>query len=357
MICRAPPAIEPGHASKYLMSSEMIQGRSGSSLKAGDLVRVRSPREILQTLDVNGTLDGLPFMPEMLEFCGKRFPISNRVVQSTIDAAFISSPVDSFVREFRNNDVVILKAVRCCGAHHDGCQRGCSIFWKDAWLEKAKADDLDSVPASDHPHTDLPPILRTKVEPNKYFCQSSEFLKATLPLSMTQRFTKCLSAVVARNISAWGMMKRILVWMGWKTHNRFFGQHARGTMEKTPTEALGLQPGDMVEVKSLEEIRTTLNKEGRNRGLHFSADQRPFCGRKYRVRSRAENFIAEGTGEMKHFRNTVILEDVLCDSATFAFGGCYRADLLYWREIWLKRIEAPAVLNVSDTHAISYHGL
>ena len=315
------------------------------------MVRVRSPKEILHSLDANGTLDGLPFMPEMLEYCGKRFRVLNRVVQSTIDGAFIGSRVDSFVREFRNNDVVVLKGVRCGGAHHDGCQRGCSIFWKDAWLEKVKADDSDSVVAPDYSTAnDLLPILQSKTGPDKYFCQSSEFLKATLPLSMMQRFRKCVSAVTARNVSPWGMMKRILVWTRWKVHNRLIGQHARGDMDKTPTVALGLQPGDLVEVKSLEEIRTTLNKDGRNRGLHFSADQRPFCGGQYRVRSRADNFIAEGTGEMKHFRNTVILEEVLCDSATFAFGGCYRADLLYWREIWLKKIDSPAP-GVSDVHA------
>jgi hypothetical protein len=94
----------------------------------------------------------------------------------------------------------------------------------------------------------------------------------------------------------------------------------------------------MVEVKSLREIAATLSRTGFNRGLHFSADQRRFCGGQFLVRSRADNFIAEGTGEMKHFRNTVTLEDVLCDSACFAFGGCYRADMLYWREIWLRRV-------------------
>ena len=331
--------------------------RPSSSLKSGDMVMIRSPREIMQTLDANGTLDGLPFMPEMLEFCGKRFRVLNRVVQSTIDAAFISCPVDSFVREFRNNDVIILRGVRCCGAQHDSCQRGCSIFWKDAWLQKVNADDAGSVPTPDHSTAnDLLPILQTKIEPDRYFCQSSEFLKATLPLSMTQRFKKCLSAVAARNLSVWGMMKRILIWTWWKTHNRLIGQHAWGEAEKTPTLALGLQPGDMVEIKSLEQIRTTLNRDGRNRGLHFSADQRPFCGGKYRVRSRADNFIAEGTGEMKHFRNTVILEEVLCDSATFAFGGCYRADLLYWREIWLKKIEPPAIVDLSNTNAVPCRG-
>lgn len=316
---------------------------NNSRLCTGDLVAVRTPREILQSLGADGSLDGLPFMPEMLEFCGKRFRVLNRVVQATIDGAFLSGHTESFVREFRNNDVVILQGVRCSGAEHDGCQRGCAIFWKEAWLEKVDDGGHDRVPtlsSVNQAPDELRSILKTMTEPGRYFCQSSEFLKATLHLSGVRRFQKCFSAVAAGNISAWGMVKRICVWMWWKTRTKLIGQHARGTEEKTPTEVLGLKPGDMVEVKSLQEIVATLNGNGRNRGLHFSPDQRPFCGGRYRVRSRADNFIAEGTGEMKHFRNTVILEDLLCDSACFAFGGCYRADLLYWREIWLRRIEA-----------------
>jgi hypothetical protein len=87
----------------------------------------------------------------------------------------------------------------------------------------------------------------------------------------------------------------------------------------------------------LKEIVKTLDAKGKNRGLHFSPDMIRHCGRRYRVRNRADNFIAEGTGQMRHFRHTVILEGVLSDSATYAFGGCPRSDFLYWREIWLRR--------------------
>ena len=41
------------------------------NLKAHDWVIVKSPAEILATLDTDGMLDGLPFMPEMLELCGR----------------------------------------------------------------------------------------------------------------------------------------------------------------------------------------------------------------------------------------------------------------------------------------------
>ena len=44
-------------------------------LCAGDWVEVRSRDEILATLDKDGRLDGMPFMPEMFAFCGKRFRV------------------------------------------------------------------------------------------------------------------------------------------------------------------------------------------------------------------------------------------------------------------------------------------
>ena len=47
------------------------------SLRPGETVQVKSASEILATLDSEGKLDGLPFMPEMLEYCGQTFTVSN----------------------------------------------------------------------------------------------------------------------------------------------------------------------------------------------------------------------------------------------------------------------------------------
>ena len=47
-------------------------------LRSGDVVRVRSAAEIFATLDDRGTLDGLPFMPEMLKYCGRTLPVTQR---------------------------------------------------------------------------------------------------------------------------------------------------------------------------------------------------------------------------------------------------------------------------------------
>jgi hypothetical protein len=51
-----------------------------------------------------------------------------------------------------------------------------------------------------------------------------------------------------------------------------------GTLTRTPTEVLDLQPGEWVVVKSKEEIRSTLDKAGRNRGLTFENEMLPYCG-------------------------------------------------------------------------------
>ena len=38
----------------------------------------RTEEEILRTLDADGRLEGVPFMPEMLRFCGREFRVRAR---------------------------------------------------------------------------------------------------------------------------------------------------------------------------------------------------------------------------------------------------------------------------------------
>ena len=48
------------------------------SLKAGEWVEVREREQILATLDEQGCLENMPFMQEMLEYCGKRYRVFKR---------------------------------------------------------------------------------------------------------------------------------------------------------------------------------------------------------------------------------------------------------------------------------------
>ena len=98
---------------------------STAGLRAGEWVEVLSPEQIQATLDVNGTADELPFMPEMAPLCGRRFRVARRVEKSCHDVH------QGGAREFHGNDVVQLEDVRCTGAQHGDCDRQCVIFWKE----------------------------------------------------------------------------------------------------------------------------------------------------------------------------------------------------------------------------------
>ena len=99
-----------------------------ATLRAGDWVEVKSKDAILATLDSHGRLDGLPFMPEMFRCCGQRLRVSKRA-HKTCD------PPKRPRRRRRMANAVHLEDVRCdSGQAHGGCQAGCLIFWKEAWL-------------------------------------------------------------------------------------------------------------------------------------------------------------------------------------------------------------------------------
>src|SRR6188768_1328491 len=101
--------------------------REIKSYSAGDWVEVRSKEEILRTLDSKGRLDGLPFMPEMFEFCGKRFRVMKRA-HKTCDTV-------NQTGGRRMASAVHLEGVRCNGEAHGNCHALCLIFWKEAWVK------------------------------------------------------------------------------------------------------------------------------------------------------------------------------------------------------------------------------
>lgn len=306
----------------------------GHGLKPGDFVEVRSPAEILDTLDENGTLDGMPFMPEMIAFCNRRFLVLRRLEKTCYDA----SPME--VRQFKNNDVVYLQGIFCSGGTHNGCQKACRIFWKEAWLRKVDGNNLEeSVAKACGAEKALEKRLRTKRDESHYFCQSTEIVRSTHPLSRSGRLKKCVRDVQVGTYGVLETVKWIVLPLFRKLVRAIRGNWPVGIQKRTQTAALGLQPGEWVEVKPIEEIIQTLDVRGRNRGLVFEPDMVDFCGKKLRVRNRLDRMIIEQTGEMRELKNTVILEGVPC-GCVYSVGGCPRNLFQYWREIWLRRIES-----------------
>ena len=106
-------------------------------LRPGDIVEVRSAAEILATLDDGAALDRMPFMPEMVSHVGRRYRVTRRVDKICDTIASTGSR--------RMYNTVYLEDLRCDGSGHGGCQAGCKLYWKEAWLRRV---DNDSDPVS-----------------------------------------------------------------------------------------------------------------------------------------------------------------------------------------------------------------
>ena len=114
-----------------------------------------------------------------------------------------------------------------------------------------------------------------------------------------------------------------------------------GLLDKTPRTTLGLKPGELVQIKSHEEILKTLNRRNRNRGLSFDFEMVKYCEGTYRVLDRVERIIDEKTGKMIKLPNDcIILDGVVCgEHFSHKRLFCPRSLYPFWREIWLKRVQ------------------
>lgn len=100
-------------------------------------------------------------------------------------------------------------------------------------------------------------------------------------------------------------------------------------------EALELRPGEWVRVKPEKEILASLDRCNQNKGLVWMPIMSQYCGKKLKVYKRVDRIVLESTGEIRKLKNTVLLEDSICDG----IYGCDRSCFHFWREAWLERVE------------------
>jgi len=115
----------------------------------------------------------------------------------------------------------------------------------------------------------------------------------------------------------------------------------RGGPDPVVPPPLCLQEGERVRVKSLEQIRETLDAVGNTEGLGFMPVQAAFCGGEFTVHKRIERFFDERTRRMLRLRHTVILSGVYCEPPAGGaddYSGCHRTCFLFWKEAWLERV-------------------
>jgi hypothetical protein len=307
------------------------------NLRSGDVVEIKTAAEIAATLDDEGMLDGLPFMPEMLKYCGRRLVIDKR-------ADKICDTVHS-TSSRRIPNTVVLKELRCDGCAHGGCQAECVLFWKEAWLRRVKPGDPSPPLATDHeaiakrlqPHT-----RRPDANGELYSCQATNLYGASHHLR-TLDPRPYFNELASGNVEL-GRFLKVVARAAFYEPLRKLGLvpnvRIKGKGTSPEDEPLELQPGDWVQVKTKKEIAATLNPKGKNRGLWFDVEMLPFCGRTYRVRKRVDRIIDDRNGRMVRMkRDCIMLDGVVC-SGDLSVGRwfCTRAIYPYWRECWLRRV-------------------
>jgi len=316
-------------------------------LRPGELVEIKSLEDIIATLDVQGTLQSLPFMPEMAAFCGRQARVLRRV-----------DKINDYVWRTglrRVRDTVLLEQLRCSGIHHGGCQASCHLLWKEAWLTRPsgevrpsqggpgrKAAGIPAVPA--HLSADELVQLARRTEEDgstRYVCQMTQVAEGTTPLHWgdpRHYLRDLLTGNVRLAPFFTGVSIALFNWVQRQRQGAVSPARMEIRERTSPHEALALQPGDRVRVKAMPDIERTLNHDSRNRGLWFDRDLIRFCGGEYRVHARVNRIINERTGKLVTLSiPNIILEGVTATGEYLAF--CPQNDAIFWREIWLQRVE------------------
>ena len=339
-----------------------------SRFRTGDLVEVRSKEEILATLTDAGRIAGMPFMPEMLQFCGQQFHVG-AVAHKTCETA------KRTYQGRRLETTVHLADLRCDGSAHGGCQAACRLFWRDEWLrsadESVKTPTLRRLPelsprcdeASLAASTQRPP--RAGEKGPRYACQATELYEATTPLRWwdPRQYVRDIitgnhsMASVVRTLWLGAMRSllrntprgyRVVKHIREATHRWLVNAEVpdiRGTVpagQPTPTGRTDLQAGELVRIKPKEEILETLREDNnKNRGLSFDQEMVRYCGSVATVRSSVTKIIDEDTGEMMSMKQPcIILDGVVCmGEYSECRLMCPRQLPNFWRELWLERVD------------------
>jgi hypothetical protein len=317
------------------------------ALRRGDLVEVKTPTEILATLDERGCVDSLPFMPEMAALCGQRLTVEARAERICDTIHYTGS------RRLLNT--VYLGDVRCAGEAHGGCQAECRFFWKEDWLRRIDPgvsqrpgialEGLDALLERAKRAARVTRSVEGKSE-EVWRCQATELPHATEHIRLWDprsyvRELACGNVPLGQFAR---VMTRAATWEPLRKLHLLPEVPVRGSRTGAVVDQpLNLQPGEWVQVKSKAEIASTLNEKGFHRGLWFDIEMLPYCGRTFRVRQRVQRFVDDKTGKLVELKNDCItLDGAVCSGdLSVRRWFCRRQLYPYWREAWLKRVEPP----------------
>jgi hypothetical protein len=298
----------------------------------------------LATLDETGATEGLPFMPEMLEFFGGTFRVQARVERAC-------DTLKWGVR--RLPDTVMLDDLRCTGQGHAGCQAGCRLYWKEAWLRPASGSATTM--ERDDAYSELERLVGENVDMTPpttderiFRCQATDWFEASEPVGWWN-LRSFVNEWTCGNVTLWQLARTMT-----RAVLREIGSRLRLIPRETaiahhpsiePVDSpsvQGLAPGTLVQIRSKQEIARSLDEMQKTKGLAFDPPSMlPYCGKTVPVKMKVERFIDERTGKLVQLKSDCyILDGVVCSGDRNAGKWfCPRAIYPWWREAWLQPVD------------------
>jgi hypothetical protein len=124
-----------------------------------------------------------------------------------------------------------------------------------------------------------------------------------------------------------------------RAYYRFALGHEESPAQQTAKNfcpAVPFEDGELVWVRSRQEVDSTLDPFKELKGCAFLSDMYQYCDTQQRVLKSMHYFIDERDYKRKKVRGVILLEGVICNG-TPAFGACDRCCFLFWREEWLRK--------------------
>jgi len=306
----------------------------GHDLLPGDVIRIRPLPEILATLDASGSLNGMPFQPEMMKFCGGEARVF-RCLDKIYDYGR--------TKHMRRLEAcVLLSNLRCDGSAHDGCEASCYLIWNAGWLQHSEASRAEVArPATVDVARVSNAIAAGTRNGQVLRCQFTELHACTEEYG-NWSLSRDLVPWLCGNYSAKAWLVAVLtrIFNGVQRRRGGIGFPPLPPMgEHLTKDPTGLTVGERVAVLPLEEIARTLNSQGKNKGLWFDVEMVKHCGREYRVTARVQKIIDDATGQMRTMKTPCIMLDTV-DSTGEGLHFNAQHDPIFWRESWLRRTES-----------------
>jgi hypothetical protein len=98
-----------------------------------------------------------------------------------------------------------------------------------------------------------------------------------------------------------------------------------------------MKSGDLVRVRTREEVEATLDSRNELRGCLFMSEMWDYCGTEQRVLKPMEQFLDERDYRLKRTSGLVLLERAICQGTDWP-KGCDRSCFFFWREEWLEKV-------------------